>query len=490
MIGMTKEKKHTRMASTYEENVSYLKEQLRVEKSFDVIHKPMEYANKKMSFFFVDGFVKDDIMLYIMQGFLRLNEEEIKEDTLNKLIHLYIPYVEVDKQNNLDVIIDSVLAGQTALVVEGEQEVILIDARTYPVRGPEEPDLERVIRGSRDGFVETIIFNTALIRRRVRDRTLIMDYLQIGRRSKTDVCVCYIEDIADDSLIEKVKKSLELIDTDGLPMADKTIEEYIAGRHWNPYPFVRYTERPDTAASHLYDGHVLLIIDGSPSVMITPTTFWHHMQHAEDYRNKPIVGAYLRFVRFLAVFSSIFFLPFFYLLAMNHHLLPANLAQFIPTDFGSIPLIVQLITIEIGIDVLRMASIHTPSSLSSALGLVAAVAVGGVAVDVGFYTPDVVMYLSVAALGTFTTPSYELSLANRMFRIVLLILTAFFHVNGFVIGFTLWMLHLVRMKSYHAPYLWPFIPFNYRALRDILLRSPMPLKNRRPTVLHPNDPDR
>ncbi|GGE74014.1 spore germination protein [Priestia taiwanensis] len=487
---MTKEKKQTRLASTYEENVHYLKEQMRVSKSFDVIHKEMEYAGKKMSFFFVDGFVKDDMMLYIMQDLAKLRVGDLQEDTLHKLIHLYIPYVEVDKNNDLDTIIDSVLAGQTALVVEGEQEIILIDARTYPVRGPEEPDLERVVRGSRDGFVETIIFNTALLRRRVRDRTLVMNYLQIGRRSKTDVCVCYIEDIADDALIDKVRKSLELIDVDGLPMADKTIEEYIAGRHWNPYPSVRYTERPDTAASHLYDGHVLIIIDGSPSVMITPTTFWHHMQHAEDYRNKPIVGAYLRFVRFLAVFSSIFFLPFFYLLATNPNLLPANLVQFIPTDFGSVPLIVQLITIELGIDVLRMASIHTPSSLSSALGLVAAVAVGGVAVDVGFYTADVVMYLSVAALGTFTTPSYELSLANRMFRIILLLLTAFFRVNGFVIGFTLWMLYLIRMKSYQVPYLWPLVPFNSRALRDILLRSPMPLKDQRPTVLHPNDPDR
>lgn len=429
-------------------------------------------------------------MLYIMQLLAKLEPGALEVDTLKKLVKTYIPYVEVETTNDLDKVVDMVLAGPTALAVDGLTEVILIDARTYPVRGPQEPDTERVVRGARDGFVETLVFNTSLTRRRIRDRTLRMEYMQVGRRSQTDIVICYIEDIADPEMVEKVKKSISKIDTDGLPMAEKTIEEFISGQHWNPFPTVRYTERPDTAATHLYEGHVCIIVDGSPSVLITPTTFWHHLQHAEEYRNKPLVGAYLRMVRFLAVWSSLFLLPLWYLFAVKPELLPKSMSFIGPNDPGEIPLFLQFFLIEIGIDVLRMAAIHTPTSLATALGLVAALMIGQVAVEVGLLTNEVILYLAIAAIGTFATPSYEMSLANRLVRIFLLIMTAAFHLYGFLIGIVLFIILLARMKSFGVPYLWPFIPFNPRAFRDVLIRSPIPLKNRRPRILKPQDPDR
>ncbi|WP_419465877.1 spore germination protein [Bacillus spongiae] len=486
---MTSQQKQ-RISTNIEENVSYLHEALAVDESFDVLQLDLYYADRKMAMYMVDGFVKDDILHYLMKILSGLDKKQLEENTIDKLIKTYIPYVEVETVDEFEAVIDGILAGPTALVVDGVDQIILIDARTYPVRGPEEPDIERVVRGARDGFVETIVFNTALTRRRIRDRSLRMEYMQIGRRSKTDVVVCYLEDIADLELVKQIKQSLELIDTDGLPMGEKTVEEFISGRHWNPYPMVRYTERPDTAASHLYEGHVCIIVDGSPSVIITPTTFWHHLQHAEEYRNKPMVGTYLRFVRLLAVWGSVFLLPFWYLLSMNAELLPDALSFVGPNDIGSIPLIFQLLLIEIGIDMLRMASIHTPSSLATALGLVAALMIGQVAVEVGLFINEVILYFSIVAIGTFATPSYEMSLANRLVRIALLIGTALFGLYGFIIGVAIWIIGLARMKSFGVPYLWPFIPFNYRAFRDVFLRSPMPLKNRRPRFLHPQDPDR
>jgi stage V sporulation protein AF len=483
--------KETKKASKkIEENVTYLKERLGVDKSFDVIHIDLHYAGTNMAMFLIDGFVKDDILHLLMKFLARLDASKLAEQPLEKLLKTYIPYVEVEKTDDLDKVVNSVLAGPTALVVDGIDFVILIDARTYPVRGPEEPDMERVVRGSRDGYVETIVFNTALTRRRVRDRSLRMEFLQIGRRSKTDVVVCYLEDIADPEHVKAVKESLEKIDTDGLPMAEKTVEEFISGRHWNPYPMVRYTERPDTAAAHLYEGHILIMVDGSPSVLITPTTFWHHLQHAEEYRNKPIIGAYLRFVRFLAVWASIFLLPLWYLFSAQPELLPENVKYIGPNETGEVPLFWQFLFIEIGIDMLRMAAIHTPSSLGTALGLVAAILIGQVAVEVGLFSNEVILYLAIAAVGTFATPSYELSLANRLYRIALLIVTALFGVIGYVLGITIWIIMLVKLKSFHTPYLWPFIPFSYRAFRDVLIRSPIPLKNRRPKILNPQDPDR
>lgn len=478
------------VSQNIDENLSYLNEALGVEKSFDVIRLDVVYANRKMALYLIDGFAKDDILHYLMTVLLQLTEEDLQPDPLEKLVKTYIPYVEVSTTDNLDEIVNSVLAGPTALVVDGLSKAILIDARTYPVRGPQEPDMERVVRGARDGFVETIVFNTALTRRRVRDRTLRMEYMSIGRRSKTDVVVCYIEDVADGRFVDDVKSALSSIDTDGLPMAEKSIDEYITGHFWNPYPIMRYTERPDTAAAHLYDGHVIVFVDGSPSALITPSTFWHHLQHAEEYRNKPLVGAYMRIVRFLAVWGSIFLLPLWYFFAENPDYLPGNMSYIGADDLGNIPLIFQFMIIEVGLDMLRMAAIHTPSSLGTALGLVAALMIGGVAVEVGLFSNEVVLYLSIAAIGTFATPSYELSLANRLVRIFLLLATASFGLSGFIIGSTLYLLYLVKMRSLGVPYMWPFIPFQYRAFRDVIIRSPIPLKNRRPSILHPKDPDR
>src|SRR3954463_7400908 len=239
-----------------EENVAYLRKELGVGKSFDIIHLDVEYAEKKVAMFLVDGLVKDDLLHLLMKFLAKVKKEELEKDVLKKLLKTYIPYVEINTEDDLNKVVDTVLSGPTALVIDGIDEVILIDARTYPVRGPQEPDMERVVRGSRDGFVETIVFNTALTRRRVRDPSLRMEFMQVGRRSKTDVVLCYIEDIADTNTVKKLKNTSSQIDTDGLPMADKTIEEYISGSFWNPFPVVRFTERPDTAATHLFEGHV------------------------------------------------------------------------------------------------------------------------------------------------------------------------------------------------------------------------------------------
>ncbi|MEK5441835.1 MULTISPECIES: spore germination protein [unclassified Fredinandcohnia] len=484
-----KEPKHP-VSSNLEENRSYLKEALGVDKSFDVIQIDVEYAGKDMSMFLIDGLIKDDI-LHLLQKFLaKQDESTLKIDGLEKLLKTYIPYVEVESTDDLDKVVDMVLAGPTALVIEGIDKVILIDARTYPVRGPEEPDTERVVRGSRDGYVETVVFNTALTRRRVRDKSLRMEYMQVGRRSKTDIVISYIEDIADPDHVKEVKDAISKIDTDGLPMGEKTIEEYISGRHYNPYPVVRYTERPDTAAAHLFEGHIIIMVDGSPSVLITPTTFWHHMQHAEEYRNSPVTGLYLRLVRYFGVWASLFLLPLWYLFAVHPELLPDNLKFIGPNDDGRLPLILQFFLIEIGIDLLRMAAIHTPTALATALGLVAAMLIGQVAVEVGLFTNEVILYLAIAAIGTFSTPSYEMSLANRLARLFFLLTTSIFGVIGFVVGITLWILYLARMKSFNVPYLWPFIPFSFKGFKDVLFRAPIPLKRNRPKILHPKDPDK
>lgn len=487
---MNKEEILHRVSKDYERNIAYLKEELAVDESFDLIYLELEHGERKMGLFLVDGFGKDVALTQIQRELSHLTADDLAERPLETLIKHQIPYVEIGKSEDLDEVIDEVLAGPAALVVEGLEQVILLDTREYPVRGPEEPDTEQVIRGAKDGFVETLVMNAALIRRRVRDRTMRVEYVKVGRRSKSDLAISYIADIADQEYVKAMKEALDKIDTDGLPMADKTIEEFVFGQHYNPYPMVRYTERPDVASTHLFEGHILILVDGSPSVIIAPTTFWHHLQHAEEYRQKPIVGASLRLVRFAAVWASIFLLPLWYLLATNDQFVPEVLSFIGAEKEGNVPLFAQFFVAEIGIEMLRMAAIHTPNALATALGLVSALLIGEVAINVGLFSPEVVLYLAVAVVGTFATPSYELSLANRLIRVALLIATALFGLGGFIVGITGWLLMLVHLQVLGTPYMWPFLPFNGRALRDVLFRAPMPLKNRRPVSIHPNDPDR
>jgi stage V sporulation protein AF len=479
-----------RLTTNLEENVAFLRDALGVKKSFDVIHRELEFAGRKFGLFFVDGFAKDDIMNVITIHLAKLERGELAPDTVEKLLRTHIGYLEVEKVQEMDKIITAVLAGPLALVIDGLDEALVIDARTYPARSPDEPDIERVVRGARDGFTETLIFNTALTRRRLRDPSLRMEYMQIGARSKTDVAISYIEDIADPELVQSLKQKLEAVEVDGLPMAEKTIEEYVFKKNWNPFPMVRYTERPDVAAVHLLEGHVLIYTDTSPSVMITPTTLFHHVQHAEEYRQKPIVGAYLRWVRFLAMLASVLILPLWFLAAVQPDILPEGLDFIGPEKVGNIPLIVQILIAEAGIDILRMAAIHTPTSLATALGLVAALMIGDVAVQVGLFVNEVILYLAVSAIGTFATPSYEFSLATRLVRISLIVAVGFFHTYGFVIGVLAWFVFLLFSKSLNTPYLWPLIPFNGKALLDILVRAPVPTKNKRPKILNPEDPTR
>jgi stage V sporulation protein AF len=397
----------------------------------------------------------------------------------------------VEEVQYLEDVVDKVLAGPLAILVEGSEQALIMDARIYPVRSPEEPDLERVVRGSRDGFVETLVFNTALIRRRIRDPKLRMEYMQVGARSKSDIIVCYIEDIANPDLVQSIKDKIEFIQIDGIPMAEKSVEELITpGSFWNPFPKVRYTERPDVAAMHLLEGHVLVLVDTSPSVIIAPATYFHHLQHAEEYRQNPTIGVYLRWVRFIGVAASVLLLPLWFLLANNPELLPPQLAFIGVSKPGEVPLIWQFILAEIAVDMIRLATIHTPAALATSTGIIAALLIGELATRVGLFSQEVVLYIAIAAIGTFLTPSIEMANANRLVRLGLIILTALFRVPGFVIGVVVTFAVLALNKSFGVPYLWPLVPFNAKALGGVLVRTPVSMRNTRPSVLKPIDRDR
>ncbi|MFU0823476.1 spore germination protein [Clostridium sp.] len=370
-----------------------------------------------------------------------------------------------------------VLAGAIGLIIDGEEEGIILDAREYPVRGPEEPDLEKVTRGSRDGLVETIIFNTALIRRRIRDTKLVFELNTVGKRSKTDVVIGYIEDLADEKLVQEIKDRIKEIDVGALVMAEKTLEELLIKKKWyNPLPLARFTERPDVVAAHLMEGHIAIIVDTSPSVMILPATLFHFTQHAEDYYQTPITGTYIRWIRFLGMFSAFLLLPLWLLLVYNKEALPQSLQFLGPKEMGNIPLFIQFILLEFGLDLLRVSSIHTPSALSTSLGIIGGLILSEFAVKIGLFVPEAVVYMALAGIGTFATASVEFAMAIRIFRLFILILTGLFKNIGFAVGILVVFIIAFNTKSFKNSkrYTWPLIPFDWKALSHILFRTPIP----------------
>ncbi|MEJ9211357.1 spore germination protein [Bacillus smithii] len=464
-----------------------MKERVGLGTSFDLGVRKLKIIRKNVHLYYVNGLCDTSFITGILMFLTRLNDTERNTIRVKEIVENRIVNQSVQKVTTIDEMVDQVLSGLVAILVEGEEEAFIVDVRHYPGRQPEEPDTEKVVRGSRDGYVENIIMNTALTRRRIRDERLRFELLKIGERSKTDVAIGYIKDVANPDLVNVIRQELESINIDGLPMADKIVEEFLLKQGYTPYPLVRYTERADIASAHLLEGHVMIIVDTSPSVILTPATFFHHVQHAEEYREAAAVGTFVRWARFIGIFISIFLLPLWYLCVKDPSLLPEQIDYIGPHKKSHIPVVVQLFLADMGIEFFRIAAIHTPTPLSTAMGLIAAVMIGEIAVEVGLFVPEVILYVSVAAIGTFTTPSYELSIANTLARMFLLIMVVLFKVPGFVIGSTVFLIYLASIRSLNTPYLWPFIPFHPKALFNVLVRRPVPGEKIRPSIVHTQD---
>lgn len=486
---MTKENKQNikPIPDAVTEVEQYMKEHVGLGKSFDFGVRKIVVLKKDVHIYYVNGLCDTGFIIQIMEALIEVNESGKLTTKVYDVVKNSIVEQSVAEIKTLDELVDQVLSGLIVILVDGTPIGLAVDVRSYPGRQPEEPDTEKIVRGSRDGFVENIIVNTAITRRRIRDERLRFEMLKVGERSKTDIAIGYIENIADPNLIEIVRKEITAIEIDGLTMADKTIEEFLVKQSYNPFPLVRYTERADVAATHLLEGHVIIYVDTSPSVIITPATIFHHMQHAEEYRQSPAVGTMIRWVRFLGIFASVFLLPVWFLFVLEPSLLPDKLEFIGPNKHTNIPIVIQIFIADIGIEFLRMAAVHTPTPLSTAMGLIAAVLIGQIAIDVGLFVPEVILYAAVATVGTFVTPSYELGVANKIARLVIIIAVALFKLPGLIIGSTIFILFLVRIKTLNTPYLWPFIPFQPKALSHIIFRRPFPGSIERPSIVHPLD---
>ncbi|MDD6175617.1 MAG: spore germination protein [Firmicutes bacterium] len=468
------------LSGSFAQDSRALDRALQIGKSFDLVTKPVVIGERKGKFYLVDGFAKDDLLEKVMQFLFSVKPEDLAPlKSAQDFADRFVPYTETEIVSSAGDVVTQVLSGTIALILDGFAGAVMIDARTYPARSVGEPDDDRVLRGAHDGFVETLVMNTALIRRRLRDPRLTMHYVRATDVSRADVVLCYLDGAADERTVQQLIKKIEAIRAKTLTMGQESLAETLIPRQWfNPFPRIRYTERPDTAAACAAEGKILILTDNSPSVMILPVTLFDFVQDTNDFYFPPAVGSYLRLLRITVFLLTLFLTPVWFLLVENPQWIPEWLAFIRVEEPNTVPIAAQLLIIEFMLDALKIASLNTPSALSTSFSVVSALILGDFAIQAGWLVPEVVLYMAFVATGNFTQPSFELGYAFKFSRVVMIVLTAIFSVWGFCAAIALLLLTIACTRTVTGgSYLAPLIPFSAARFAKIFFRGPISRKN-------------
>ena len=469
-----------KISNDYRENVRVLDGLLGVGRSCDMVSRDYLIGGRRARLWVVDGFGSDSILERMGAFWLTLKPENVVGLTeMQDFLDRYITFSESNVTFDISDAVTSVFLGKSLFAVEGLAGVALMDAKGYPSRSVHEPPDGKVLRGSHDGFVEAVVPNMALLRRRIRDPHLTMEGHKVGSRTHNDAVLCYLDDRVDQDLLRKLRGKLLGLDVRSLSMAQESLAEAIRPKQWyNPFPKVRYTERPDAAAASIMEGSIVLMVDNSPSVMILPTGFFDFTQESNDYYFPPLVGTYLRVLRVTVFLLSLFITPAWYLMVSEPNRLPGWLNFLSSPEPVSLSLLSQLLVVEFLIDVLKLASLNTPDSLSNSFSMLGALVLGDFAVQAGWLGPEVLVYMAFVSVAGFAQPSYELGYAFKLLRVALLLVTAAFDVWGFCLGVVgIFILLCTTKPLVGKGYLYPLVPFNGKALLRLLVREPISRDN-------------
>ena len=449
-------------------------------KSFDVVSRAFQIGTTACKLYFINGMIQTDSTLKLLGDLLSLDGNALLSvRNAAQFAARFVSCVETETADDLQTASVAVLSGQAVLLADGVTGAVLADVRCYPERTPDEPENNRVLIGPHEGFNEVLLRNTSMLRRRLRDPALTITLLQIGSRSHLDVAVCSMDGRTDPEMLQTVLRKLQSIRLETLSMAQESLMEcLVPGRRYNPFPRVRYTERPDAAAASVAEGSILLITDNSPAVMVIPAGFFDFLQDTNDFYFPPFLGSFLRIIRLLVFSSTMFLTPVWYLLIRNPAHIPPWL-DFIGVEKPiAVPVLVQLLAIELVIDALKLASINTPNSLSNSFSVIGALVLGQFAVEAKWLTAEVVFYMAFVAVANFTQPSFEMGHAYKLARILVLVLTALFNYVGFIVGYAIVFAVLASTKTVVGRgYLYPLIPFNGKKLLRLLFRRSVNRQN-------------
>ena len=462
------------LSTNLSDNIAQLKKLLPIGKSFDIVTRELYLGNTKTYFLTINGMCNTEVLQRIfsdLQNPLFTTDSTI--ENIQKYIASKIGYAQVELSNDVNNVLKQLLSGPSVLFVDGFDQAIIMDVRSYQTRSVEEPDTEHVTKGARDGFVETMLFNTNLIRRRIRSPRLTFELTSVGEDSQTDIAIAYLDNLVDEDFVAKVRKKMQSLRVTSLTMGSKSLEELLVRKSWfHPMPSMHSTERPDVASSYLAEGHVLIIVDNTPSVLILPCSLFQFTQSPADYYNAPLTGCYFRFIRFLCIPVSLFLLPAFYLVSAYY---PETALQYrlLSKEVSWLELTIFIFAAEFLLDLFKYSSSHSSSHFSGSLSIIGGLIIGDIAVNLQWVTEEILFYAAVTMLATLSLASLELGEALRLYRLLLLVATAFFGLWGFIGASLLVLLSMVTTPTFgKASYLWPLIPFRWQALKTLLFRYP------------------
>ncbi|HBC95186.1 MAG TPA: spore germination protein [Clostridium sp.] len=472
------------ISSKVDENIEYLKRLFK--DNSDMVFREFYIGEIKAAIVYIDGMgdkmLLNDLLRGLMNRYRYVKDVRMVKE---RLITVSDMREIVDLRKGIDL----VLSGETLMLLEGMKSFYVLATRAWPVRGIAEPSGETVLRGSRDGFTETLRFNTALIRRRIRDTRLKIVPKPLGVRSKTDVVVVYIDDIVNEGALKELMKRLDSIKIDAI-LDSGYVEQLIEDNKWSFFPQIQSTERPDVVASALYEGRIAIVVDNSPFAIIVPTTMANLFQSPDDYYQRWIYGSTIRIIRFIAIIISLI-MPSLYVAVTSFHtgIIPTKLAYFIAASREGVPFpaFIEAIIMEVSLALLLESIARLPKAIGATTGIVGGLIIGQAAVQAGIVSPIMIIIVSITAITSFTTPNYEMTSAFRIIRFLLIILAAIAGFYGIMIGLIVTLIHLVRLKSFGVSYLSPMVNENTNDFKDMYIRVPINFLKRRPKYMNTQD---
>ena len=482
--------KSVSIQTSLQDNITLLRSFLPIGRSFDLMTRDLLLGKTKAYWIGLNGFCVSELlekMFGALQGTEgdqtrlpqlsggRKNADNARDiSALHAFVEARVGIAQISYCTDFASVLDKLTSGNSVLFVDGCEEAVILDTRAYHSRSVEEPQLEKMTRGARDGFIEILLTNANLIRRRIRSPHLIFEMHSVGEVGKTDVAIAYLEDRADPKLVKKIAEKIDSLRVTALTMGAKSLEELLVKRRFfNPLPSLQMTERPDVAASYLAEGYVLVLVDNTPMVLVLPCTLFHFTQTAEDYYKNPLVGTYLRFIRFLCIPVALLFLPLFFLITAYTPALASSL-KLVATELPSKGrLFLYVLIVEFFLALFQYSASLSSDRFSGALSIVGGLLIGDMAVSLHWSTSEVLFYGGVTLLATISVSCVELSDALRLYRMFLILCIFFGGVPGFWIGLGLVFLSILTTPTFGGySYFWPLLPWNGKALVNLLLRTP------------------
>lgn len=402
-----------------------------------------------------------------------------------------ITRAQIKLSESIKELIDGLVSGDVLFLIDGLNEIYMISAKSHNYRPLSEAEVENVVRGPRDSFIEVLSINIGLIRKRIHNANLTFESTKIGKITGTEVCIGYIKGICSPKLIDEVRFKISKIDTD-VVLSDSYIEEFINDRPFSIFPQMRNTERPDVASAALLEGRLIIIVDNTPVVLIVPGEFFSLMQSAEDYYNRYIFSSLVRILRYFALVVALT-LPAFYISIVNFHqeLIPTKLLISIISARTGVPLpnFVEAFLMEVTFEILREAGVRLPRPVGQAVSIVGALVIGQAAVQASIVSPLMVIIVALTGIATFTIPQYNISLPIRITRLLLMILSSVIGLYGLMLGLSFLLIHLCSIRSFGTPYLTPLAPFKAADLKNTIIRTPLkPFKKDNRKITHNKKP--